>query len=145
MSDWTEQIAELQRSWVEQQQQLTKEWLDSFKGMGDASLRAHWRKATDLLEEQARTALDTQTRSLMACVANLEKLEGLPDEAREALAQTRASIESWFRVQGDIWKAWFETLRDSAPAPQTPAEAMMERWEELAKKTMSIQEKWLAK
>lgn len=145
MADWTEQITELQRSWVTQQQQLMQEWLGSLKNMGDSSLRANWRKAADVMEQQVRSALDAQTRSLLACVDNLEKVDGMPDEATQVLTQTRANIERWAAVQGDIWKVWFDTLRETAPAPQTPGEALMEQWEDLVKKTISIQDNWLSR
>ena len=145
MADWTEQVAEMQRSWVAQQQQVMKEWLGSVKSPGDDSLRASWRNAADMMEEQLKSALDTQTRSLLSCVENIEKVDGMPEEAVKALAKTKETVNGWAQVQGDIWKVWFDTVRQTAPPPQTPAEALMESWEELAKKTMSIQNQWLAK
>jgi len=145
MADWTEQITELQRSWVTQQQQVMQDWLGSLKNMGDSSLRASWRKAADLMEDQVKSALDAQTRSLLACVQNLGAVDGLPDEASQALTQTKSNIERWAAVQGDIWKIWFDAMRETAPAPQTPGEVLMEQWEDLVKKTVSIQNKWLGK
>lgn len=145
MTEWSDQITELQRNWVEQQQELLNGWLDSMKSAGGSSLRASWRKAADVMEQQVTSALDAQKQSLLSFVENMENIENAPDGLTLAVNQLEENIEQWAEVQRGIWKVWFDTLRSTAPAPQTPGEALMENWEDMVKRTMSIQEEWLSK
>ena len=141
MSEWSDQFAELQRSWVTQQQKMLSDWLGAVKASPDDSLRAQWRQAADVMEQQVSSALAAQEQSLMACVANMEKVDG----ASEAVSQLKTTIERWTEVQRDTWRVWFDMLRKAAPTPKTPGEAMMQSWEEMVKQTMAIQEKWLSR
>lgn len=145
MSDMTEKFAEIQRAWVAQQQEMLDSWLGTLKGSRQDSLRAGWRKAAEVMEAQVNSALAAQTESLMACVASMENLEGTPEPVAQAVEQLKSTVESWTGMQREIWHIWFDMLRKSAPPPETPAEAVLESWEELVRHTMSIQEKWLPK
>jgi len=145
MSDWPDQISEFQRNWVEQQQKLLSDWLESMQGAGGDSARASWRKAADVMEQQVESALDAQKRSLAAFAENMENVEGAPDTFGDAVKQLEDGIEQWAEVQQRMWRVWFDMLRAAAPMPQTPAEAMMDSWEDMVKRTMSVQEEWLSK
>lgn len=144
MSEWSNQITELQRSWVEQQQKLLSDWLGSMKSTSGDSSRANWRKATDVMEQQVDSALKVRKRSLMVFAENMEKVEGAPEAFTEAVKQLEQSLEQWAEIQHRIWGVWFDMVRATVPAPQTPGEAMMESWEEMVKRTMAIQEQWLS-
>lgn len=144
MTDKTDQFTEMQRAWVAQQQQLLNDWLGSLKTSQPDSLRANWRKAADVMAQQVESALQAQEKSLMNSVANLEGIEGVPEAVATHVEQLKTTIGSWADVQRDIWKVWFDMLREAAPAAKTPADAMVESWEELAKRTMDIQKKWLS-
>jgi hypothetical protein len=144
MTKWPDQITEFQRNWVQQQQQLLNGWLDSMRSGGSDSLRATWRKASDVMEQQVNSALDAQRRSLLAFTENMANAEGAPEGFNQAAKQMEEGIERWAEVQRDMWKVWFDTLRDSAPEPQTPGEVLMKNWEDMVKRTTSIQEEWLS-
>jgi len=144
MSDWPEQMTELQRKWVEQQQKLLSDWLDSMKSAGGESPRASWRKAADIMEQQVDSALDAQKQSLMAFAENIENVEGAPEAYTQAVKQLEQGIEQWAEVQHKMWHVWFDMLRATAPAPQTPGETAMESWEDMVKRTMAVQEEWLS-
>lgn len=145
MSDYSEQFSELQKSWVAQQQKMLGDWLGSLKDSQDNSARASWRQVTDVMEQQVVSALDAQKTSLLSCVANMEGIEGAPEAMSSVVVQLKSGIEQWADVQQEMWRVWFDTLRNAAPAPATPADALMESWEDMVKRTMSIQAKWLAK
>lgn len=145
MTEWTDQITELQRNWVEQQQKLLGGWLDSMRGAGSNPLRASWRKAADVMEQQVTSALDAQKQSMLSLVENMENIENPPDGLTLAIKQLEENVERWSDMQNGIWKVWFDALRDTAPAPQTPGEVLMENWEDMVKRTMSLQEEWLSK
>lgn len=143
MSNWSDQIAEFQRNWVEQQQKLMTEWLESMKGAGGGASGPDWGKAVDVMEQQVNSAFDAQKRSLRAVAGNMDKVEGAPKELGQAVKQLEEGIERWTEVQQNMWQVWFDMLRDAA-SPQRPGDAMLKNWEDMAQRTMSIQEQWLS-
>lgn len=145
MSDWSEQLTEFQRAWVEQQQKLLSDWLDSMKSAGGGATGADWRKAADIMEQQVDSALEAQKRSLMFFAENLENVQGAPEAFTDAVKQLETGIEQWADVQHEMWRVWFDMLGSASPVPQTPGETMMKSWEDMVKRTMSVQEEWLSK
>lgn len=145
MSEWSEQIAEFQRAWVEQQQKLLSDWLDSMKSTGGGAVGADWRKAADVMEQQVNSALDAQKRSLLSFAENMENVQGAPEAFTDALKQLETGIDQWADVQHKMWHVWFDMLRSTSPVPQTPGGTMMKSWEDMVKRTMSVQEEWLSR
>lgn len=144
MAEWPNQIADFQRTWVEQQQKMMSDWLDSMQNASSEASPPSWRKAADVMEKQLNSALDTQKQSLLAITENMENVEGVPDAFVQAVNQLEKGIELWSEVQQRLWKVWFDMLRSTAPTPQTPGEAMLESWQDMVRKTMSMQEQWLS-
>lgn len=144
MTDWSDQIAEFQRNWVQQQQKLMTDWLESMKSAGGSASAPDWRQAADVMEQQVNSALDAQKHSLRAVAEKMESVEGTPKELNQAVKQLEEGIERWAEMQQEMWQVWFDMLRDASPKPQNPGEAMMKSWEDMAKRTMSIQEQWLS-
>lgn len=144
MTDWSDQIAEFQRSWVQQQQKLMTDWLESMKSAGGGASAPDWRQAADVMEQQVNSALDAQKRSLRAVAEKMESVEGAPNELNQAVKQLEDGIERWAEVQQEMWQVWFDMLREASPKPQSPGETMMKSWEDMAKRTMSIQQQWLS-
>lgn len=144
MAEWSDQIAGMQRKWVEQQQKFMNDWLESMRRAGSGGPQGSWRQVADVMEEQVTSALDTQQRSLQGIIDNMKNVEGAPDEFAQAAKQMEEGIERWTEVQSKMWKVWFDTLREASTEPKTPTESMMANWEDMVKKTMSIQEQWLS-
>jgi len=144
MADWSDQMGEFQRDWVRQQQQLMTDWLDSMKSIGGSSAKPDWRQAADIMEQQVDSALDAQKRSLRAVAEQMAAVEGAPREIRDAVKQLEDGIERWAEIQRDVWRVWFDMLRDASPKPEKPGETMLKSWEDMAKQTLSIQEQWLS-
>lgn len=145
MSEWSDQITEFQRAWVEQQQKMLSDWLDSMKRAGGGATGADWGKAADVMEQQVDSALDAQKQSLLSFAENMENVEGVPEAFTDAVKQLESGIERWTDVQHEMWRVWFDMLRRTSPVPQSPGEAMMKSWEDMVKRTMSVQEEWLSK
>lgn len=61
------------------------------------------------------------------------------------MKQLEEGIEQWAEVQQGMWHVWFNMLRSTSPVPQTPGEAVMKSWEDMVKRTMSVQDEWLSK
>lgn len=144
MTDWSDQIAEFQRSWVQQQQKLMTDWLESMKSAGGGASAPDWRQAADVMEQQVNSALDAQKRSLRAVAEKMEAVEGSPKELNQAVKQFEEGIERWVEVQQEMWQVWFDMLREASPKPQGAGETMMKSWEDMVRRTMSIQEQWLS-
>ena len=144
MTDKNDPFAEMQQAWVTQQQKLLNDWVGTLKTTQSDSLRATWRTAVDVMEQQVESALKAQQESLMKGVANLESVDGVPEAAAAHVDQLKTTIGRWAEMQTEIWNVWFELVREAAPAPKTPADALMESWEDMAKRTMDIQRKWMS-
>lgn len=144
MAEWTDQIAEMQQKWVDQQRKLMTEWLESMKSGAVGMQPPDWRQAADLMEQQVTSALDTQQRSLQAMIGNMRNMEGAPKELAQAAKQMEEGVERWTGVQNQMWKVWFDTLRDASSSAKSPGESMKQNWEDAIKRTMSIQEQWLS-
>lgn len=144
MTDKTDPLGEMQRAWAKQQQELLNNWVGTLKTSQNDSLRATWRKAVDVMEQQFESALEAQEGSLLKSIASLESIEGVPEAVETHVDQLKTSIGRWAEMQREIWRVWFEMVREAAPAPKTPADAMMESWEAMAKRTMAIQKKWMS-
>lgn len=144
MTDKIDPFAEMQRAWVTQQQEMLNNWVGTLKNTKNDSLRASWRKAVDVMEQQVQSALTAQQDSLMKGVANVESIDGLPEAAEQHVDQLKTTIGRWAKMQTEIWHVWFELVREAAPAPKTPADSLMESWEDMAKRTMDIQRKWMS-
>lgn len=144
MADWPNQIAEFQRQWVNQQQKLLTDWLETLQRTGADTPSNIWRGAVDVMERQINSALDTQKRSLMKLAANTRQVEGVPEALIQPIHQLEKGIELWTQVQQRLWKTWFETLRTTAPAAETPDQTLIRNWQEMARQAMSIQEEWLS-
>ena len=142
--EWPNQITELQRQWVEQQQQLLNDWLGTLQNAGGSATPNAWREAIDVIEQQVNNALDAQKQSLKALVENTAHVEGVPEPITHLVHQLEDGIELWSDVQLRLWQVWFDMLRTSAPAPQTPAESLISNWQDMAQQAMSIQEQWLS-
>lgn len=143
MADWSDQITEMQKKWVEQQQKLMKDWLESMKSAGGAP-QADWRQAADVMEQQVNSALETQKRSLSSVAGNMESFESAPEELKQVVKQIEEGLERWTEVQRQMWKVWFDMLREASATPKSPADSMLENWENMVKQTMSVQEQWLS-
>ena len=145
MTEKTDAFTEMQRAWAAQQQELLNDWLGSIKNSQNDSIRANWRKAADVMEQQVSSALAAQEKALMTCVANLESVEGAPEAMAENVEQLKTSLGRWTEVQRETLRVWFDFVREAAPAPKTPTDAAMESWEDMVKRTISMQQKWLSR
>lgn len=144
MPEWTDQIAEFQQTWVKQQQQLLTDWLGSLQKAGAGTPPDAWRQAVDIMEQQVNSALDAQKRSLMALAENAAQAEGVPESFTQWSRQLEVGIEEWTGMQHKLWQVWFDMIRTAAPREETPTEALLKNWQDMAQRAMSIQEQWLS-
>ena len=145
MSEWPNQISELQRKWMEQQQQLLNNWLSSLQSTGASTPPNVWQEAIDLLELQVNSALEAQKQSLKAVAENAKHAEGVPEPLTQWCHQVEAGIDMWNDMQQRLWQVWFDTLRTTAaPTVKSPGETLVKNWQDMANRARSIQEQWLS-
>jgi len=144
MPEWTDQITEFQQAWVKQQQQLLSDWLGSLQQAGAGAPPDVWRQAVDIMEQQVNSALDAQKRSLKALAENAGQAEGTPESFAQWSRQLEEGIEEWTGMQHKLWQVWFDMFRSAAPREETPAEALLKNWQDMAQRAASLQEQWLS-
>jgi len=145
MTEWPNQISELQRKWMEQQQQLLNDWLASLQGTGGSTPPNAWQEAVDLLEMQVNSALEAQKRSLKAVADNAKHVEGIPEPLTQWCNQLETGINMWNDMQQRLWQVWFDTLRTTAaPTVKSPGETLVRNWQDMAKRASEIQQQWLS-
>jgi len=144
MTDWTQQIADFQRSCLEQQQQMLSGWFGTLQKAGNGAPNNVWRQALDSLEQQVNGALDTQHQSFKALLKTIEQAGNGSAELAHWERQAEAGMSFWNNMQHQLWRTWFEMLRDAAPARQEPAELLTQNWQKMMQQTMAMQEQWLS-
>jgi hypothetical protein len=145
MLEWDEQISEFQHNWVKQQQELLGDWLGTLQNAGNAPPACMWQDAVGVMEQQVNSVLAVQKQSLLSLAENSKHIQGMPDAYSQWLQQLEKGLELWTEAQQRLWQVWFEMLRSTAPAAQTqtPGEALVKNWQDMARRAISVQEQWL--
>lgn len=144
MADFSEQISGFQRQWMEQQQKWMNDWLKTLQSTGGGTPSETWRQALDAMEQQVKTALDVQRHSLMTLAENTERSEGMPEPMTQSLHRMEEAILQWNDMQQELWHAWFDLLRSSAPTEEQPGERVVKNWQNFADRAMEIQKQWFS-
>ena len=144
MTNWTDQITEFQNACMEQQQQMLSGWMSALQKAGTGTPQNVWHKALDTLEHQVDGALDTQKESFKALLKTIEDAGNSSPEITQWEHQADAGMNLWFNMQHQLWKAWFEMLRNASPAKQSPGEILAQNWQDMMQQAMSMHEQWLS-
>ena len=146
--DWTKQSEEMFKAWSDSQTKMWDSFVDSVSGLGKSPSQKMWEQAISNGEEMIKNALEAQTEWLKAWATNLEDLEGMPEQAKGALAQFKETAQRWTDTQGKLWGAWFELLAKFDPtkagglwgeSTQNPFKV----WQDMAKQAMDAQMDWM--
>jgi hypothetical protein len=144
MLEWEEQISELQQNWVKQQQELLGDWLGTLQNAAPDKPANMWQDAVAVMEQQVNSVLDIQKQSLLSLAENSTHIQGMPDSYNQSIHQLEQGLERWTEIQQRLWQVWFDMLRSTAPAAQTPGESLVKNWQDMARRAISIQEQWLS-
>ena len=144
MLEWDDQASEFQRNWVKQQQELLGDWLGALQNAGAGQPASMWQEAVAVMEQQVNSALNNQKQSLLKLVDNTRQVEGVPEAFSQWVQQLEQGLELWTDVQQRLWQVWFDMLRTTTPAAETPGETLVKNWQEMARQAASIQEQWLS-
>lgn len=144
MTDWSDQITEFQRSCMEQQQHLLAGWFGTLQKAGRNTPQNVWRQAIDTLEQQVNGALDTQQVSFQALLKTVEQAGNASPEITQWEHQAAAGISFWMSMQKQLWKTWFDMLRNATPAKQEPGGMPTQNWQDLVQQAVNMQQQWLS-
>ena len=143
MTDWSDQITRFQRSCMEQQQQLLSGWFGNLQTTGTNIPQNVWRQAIDTLEQQVNGVLATQQQSFNALLKTLGQAGNASPEITQWQPQAAAGISFWMSMQQQLWKMWFDMLRNATPAKQEPGEMLAKNWQDMVQQAVDMQQQWL--
>jgi hypothetical protein len=146
--DWSKQSEEMLKAWNEAQTKMWEAFTESAAGFGKSPSQHMWDQAIANGEELVNNILSNQTAWLKAWVANFEKLEGMPEQASESLAQFKEMIQRWADTQENLWNAWFGFLKKFDPKQMGGAwgesvQNPFQVWQDATKQAMDAQMDWL--
>jgi len=144
MADWTDQITQFQRSCMDQQQKMLSGWFTTLPQGGYGAPQNVWRQAIDTLEQQVNSVLDTQQQSFKALSKTLEQAGSASPEMSPWGPQVEAGMSFWMNMQKQLWKMWFDMLRNATPARQEPGEMLAQNWQDMVKQAVNMQQQWLS-
>jgi len=146
--DWNKQTEEMLKAWTETQAKMWEAFSESTAGFGKSPGQKMWEQAIANGEELIKNTLATQTESLKAWAVNLEGLEGIPEQAGDALQQFQEMIQRWADTQEKLWAAWFGFLKKFDPTKFAGAwgestQNPFQTWQDATKQAMDAQMDWV--
>lgn len=144
MADWTDQITQFQRSCMEQQQKMLAGWFGNLQKTGTNTPKNVWRQAIDTLEQQVHGVLETQQQSFKALLKTIDQSGNASPEITQWEQQATAGMSFWMNMQQQLWKTWFDILRNASPAPREPGEVLAQNWQDMVQQAMAMQQQWLS-
>ena len=146
--DWTKQSEEILKAWTDTQTKMWAAFAESFSGFGKTPSQRVWEQTITNGEELIKNTLTTQKDWLKAWADNLKSLEGMPEQAGDALKQFQEMMQRWADTQEKLWAAWFGFLKKFDPTKMTSAwgettQNPFEFWQETTKQAMDTQMEWM--
>lgn len=147
--DWTKQNEEMFKAWTEAQTKMWETYVESVSNFGKSPGEKYWDETIAAGEELIKNSFAAQAEWLNTWVENFKVLDGMPEQATEALEQFKDMTERWVTTQTKLWAAWFDMLKKFDPSqfggtwgnmPQNPFQA----WQEGTKQVMDAQMEWVS-
>ncbi len=144
MSDLPNQVSDFQKKWMDQQQKWMNDWLETLQSMGGGAPNDTWQQTLDVMEQQVKSALDAQRKSLVTLAENAQHTEGSPESIKQWTQKMEEGMVQWNDMQQQLWSTWFNTLRSSSPGKAQPEDILANNWRDFANRAVEIQEQWLS-
>ena len=146
--DWTKQSQEMFKTWSDAQTKMWDAFVESTAGFGKSPTQKMWEQGLAKGKEMIKNTLEAQTEWLKAWAANLEGLEGMPEQAKGALSQFQETTQRWADTQEKLWGTWFDMLAKFDPTKATggwgeSAQNPFQVWQDAAKQAMDAQMAWM--
>ena len=142
--DWSKQSEEILKAWTDAQAKMWSAFTESFAGFGKSPTQRVWEQTITNGEDLIKNSLSAQTDWLKAWANNMVNLDGMPDQASDALNQFQEMLHRWAETQEKLWAAWFGFLKKFDPTKMVSAwgetsQNPFEFWQETTKQAMDAQ------
>lgn len=146
--DWIKQSEAMFKTWTDTQQKMWETFSESIAGFGKSPGEKMWTQAIKAGEELVKNSLAAQAEWMKSWSENFKSIEGMPEQAAQAVAQFQEMTESWAATQEKLWGAWFEMLKKFDPSQFAESWTEMPRnpfqvWQESTKMVMDTQMEWM--
>jgi hypothetical protein len=146
--DWTKQNEAMFKAWTETQQKMWEAYSESISQFGKSPGEKVWGQTAKAGEELVKNSLAAQVEWMKSWAENFKSLDGMPQQATEAIAQFLEMTERWSATQEKLWAAWFEMLKKLDPSQFTGSWAKASQnpfqvWQDSTKVVMDTQMEWM--
>jgi hypothetical protein len=146
--DWIKQSEAMFTAWAETQQKMWETFSESVDSFGKSPGEKMWAQTIKAGEELVKSSLSAQAEWMKSWSEHFNSLEGIPEQATQAVAQSKEMTERWAATQQRLWGAWFEMLKKLDPSqissswtdmPKNPFQV----WQDSTKMVMDTQMEWM--
>ena len=146
--DWIKQSEEMFKTWTDTQQKMWETFSESIAGFGKSPGEKMWTQTIKAGEELVKNSLAAQADWMKSWAENFKSLEGMPEQAGNAVAQFQQMNERWAATQEKLWAAWFDMLKKFDPSQFTDSWTQMPKnpfqvWQDSTKMVMDTQMEWV--
>lgn len=151
--NWNKRMEEMVGTWTDMQKQLWNNWLqtvNSFGGKGadeDAGWQQGYQKNLDAWERSVRQALDAQSQWAHNWADKISQEENTPEVVVRWVAQLQEMMKGWTEAQGQLWNAWFDSVKHLDPAQaagrwETEGQQVLQAWKEATQRAQEALTEW---
>lgn len=134
----------LLKIWSEAQQKLLSDWLATVRKLGGNSALELWSKTVDAWQSAVKETADARAEWTRQWTEKLASAKGTPEEMRDLARQGQEELQHWAEAERDLWKGWFNIVRNIDFKPEQGAGAQLGKdlvqvWQEGAHKMIDAQ------
>ncbi|MGF1613113.1 MAG: hypothetical protein ACFCVA_04150 [Gammaproteobacteria bacterium] len=147
--NWPTPFGDVMQMWTTAQQKVWSTWLDTMQGIGRSPTPDLRGKIIETWEQSVRYSLDAQAEWMRAWSENLQRVESIPEDARQWLAHSQREMEQWHSAQRQLWDNLFVVLKQAEPGTtahtlQRTSEGVFQTWQESVHKMIENQLEWVS-
>jgi hypothetical protein len=148
MTTWSQQTEEIFKAWTETQKKIMDNWAETVKGMSGSQQADIWQTSLVAWKDMLHKTIAAEAKWTQSWLEQLQSIDGMPAEAREATAQFQQLSQRWAATQEQLWESWFEMLGSMDPARYSTRwlEALqnpMQAWQKATQQVVDAQAEWL--
>jgi hypothetical protein len=147
--NWPTPLTDMMQMWTATQQNVWSTWLETMQGIGRTPTPDLRGKIIGTWEQSVRSSLEAQAKWMHAWLENVQRVEGMPENARQWLARGQQEMEHWHGAQQELWEHLFDTLKKAEPGTsartlQQTSEQIFQAWQKSVQQMMENQLEWVA-
>ena len=146
--DWIKQSEAMFKTWTDTQQKMWENFSESIATFGKSPGEKMWAQTIKAGEDLVKNSLAAQAEWMKSWSENFKSLEGMPEQATNAVSQFQEMTEGWAATQEKLWGAWFEMLKKFDSSQFTEAWTKIpsnpfQVWQDSTKMIMDTQMEWV--